>query len=228
MSPEPPFLRIVAASDSALLVSFGSEISLESHAKVLQLTNRFKSRKQAGILNLHPAYSSILIRFDPLRLRGEELAGIVQAWVEEESPGPFPESRLVEIPVWYGGEFGPDLADVARHAGLTEAQVVEMHASVEYRVHFLGFTPGFPYLAGLPAVLATPRLNQPRKRIPAGSVAIGGVQTGIYPLASPGGWRLVGRTPVRLFEPGRDPIAWLRMGDRVRFVPIPPSIERGA
>jgi KipI family sensor histidine kinase inhibitor len=128
--------------------------------------------------------------------------------------------RLVEIPVRYGGADGPDLGEVAAHAGLTESQVVVLHASVEYDVYMVGFSPGFPYLAGLPERLAMPRRATPRVRVPAGSVAIGGLQTGVYPLASPGGWRLIGRTPLPLFDPRREPPVLLSLGDRVRFVPV--------
>ena len=131
-----------------------------------------------------------------------------------------PEVRYWDPPsALYGGEDGPDLANVARHSGLTEKQVVELHASVEYVVWFLGFQPGFPYLGGLPERLAMPRHAEPRLRVPAGSVGIGGAQTGVYPLATPGGWQLLGRTPLALFDPMRQEPVLLRAGDRVRFVP---------
>lgn len=133
---------------------------------------------------------------------------------------PEPENRFVEIPVCYGGAFGPDLDDVARHTGLSPERVVELHASVQYRVYFVGFSPGFPYLGDMPAELATPRLPSPRKRVAAGSVAIGGSQTGIYSIESPGGWRLIGRTALPLFDANAKPPALLQMGDRVRFVPV--------
>ncbi|MCX6630649.1 MAG: 5-oxoprolinase subunit PxpB, partial [Candidatus Solibacter sp.] len=131
-----------------------------------------------------------------------------------------PEPRHIEIPVRYGGEFGPDLSDVARHTGLTEERVVQLHSAAEYLVYFVGFATCFPYLGGLPPELATPRLAAPRKHVPVGSVAIGGAQAGIYPLASPGGWRLIGRTRLLLFDPSACPPPLLRMGDRVRFVPV--------
>jgi inhibitor of KinA len=127
----------------------------------------------------------------------------------------------VEIPVHYGGADGADLAEVAREAGLTEERVIELHAGATYRVAFLGFTAGFPYLSGLPETLFVARLPNPRRLVPAGSVAIAGGHAGIYPQATPGGWRLLGRTPLRLFRPEADPITLLRMGDRVRFVPQP-------
>jgi KipI family sensor histidine kinase inhibitor len=129
------------------------------------------------------------------------------------------DTRVVEMPVCYGGEFGPDLASVAEHANLTPNQVVELHASASYLVYFLGFSPGFPYLGGLPEKLTTPRLPAPRKRVAAGSVAIGGSQAGIYPIDSPGGWRIIGRTSLRLFDAEARPPALLRAGDNIRFVP---------
>ena len=130
-----------------------------------------------------------------------------------------PDSRYIEIPVTYGGEAGPDLAEVARHSGLSDKQVVELHASVDYVVWFIGFQPGFPYLGSLPEQLHTPRRAEPRLLVPAGSVGIGGSQTGIYPLSTPGGWQLIGRTSVSLFDPKREEPILLRAGDTVRFVP---------
>jgi len=142
----------------------------------------------------------------------------LQRWWEE-SEALEPESRFIEIPVVYGTAAGPDLGEVARHAGLSEKQVVELHSSIDYVVWFLGFQPGFPYLGGLPEQLATPRRDEPRLQVPAGSVGIGGAQTGIYPLATPGGWQLIGHTPLPLFDPDRNEPVLLRPGDTVRFIP---------
>ena len=212
-------VRIVPASDASLLVSFGSDISLESHTQVLRLMRAF-SKPSLGIRNLHPAFASVLIDFDPRRRSHAEIESLIRERMAASSDAPEPKSQLVEIPVCYGGAFGPDLEEVARHAGLPPERVVELHASIEYRVYFLGFSPGFPYLGGMPAELATPRLPAPRKRVPAGSVAIGGSQTGIYSIESPGGWRLIGRTALPLFDPTANPPARLRMGDRVRFLAV--------
>jgi KipI family sensor histidine kinase inhibitor len=199
-----------------VLVTFGDEIS------EAMLTNVRRTmvglRRERGITNLHPGYTSLLISFDPRLItharvetlvRETEIAGIV-----------LPEPARRSIPVCYGGDLGPDLGDVAAHCGLSTERVIELHSAPEYLVHFLGFSPGFPYLGGMPDVLAMPRLPNPRVRVPAGSVAIGGRQTGVYPLTSPGGWRIIGRTPLRLFTPDADPPALLGMGDRVRFIPI--------
>lgn len=211
------------ASDRSLLISFGEGISLELHRRTARLTHALQDAP--GILNLHPAYSSVLVEFDPRQRSHAEIEALIRAaWDagagHEPSAEPTPPGRAIEIPVRYGGELGPDLADVARHAGLPPERVIELHASATYLVYFLGFSPGFPYLGGLPPELATPRLPAPRRRVPAGSVAIGGSQAGIYPMDSPGGWRLIGRTPLTLFDAQADPPARLAMGDRVRFVPI--------
>jgi KipI family sensor histidine kinase inhibitor len=211
-------VTIRPASDRSLLLSFGDEISFDAHLAVARLTRCLLGVR--GILNLHPAYTSVLVDFDPrLRSHAQVEALVLERLASHAAEAP-PEPRHVEIPVRYGGEFGPDLSDVARHTGLTEQRVVELHAAAEYLVYFVGFATCFPYLGGLPPELATPRLAAPRKQVPAGSVAIGGAQAGIYPLASPGGWRLIGRTRLMLFDPSASPPPLLRMGDRVRFVPV--------
>ncbi len=210
-------MRYRAASDRSLLVSFGPEIPEEisdaNRGLVDSLTRKLVAARPPGILNVHPAYASLLVVFDPLTLdhRG------VERLCESTEEIPAPEQRTVEIPVHYGDEYGPDLADVARHTRLTREEVVRIHAGADYVVHFLGFSPGFPYLGGLPDSIATPRLSSPRTRVPAGSVAIGGGQTGVYPSASPGGWRIIGWTPLRLFDAAADPPALLSMGSRIRF-----------
>ena len=211
-------MTIRPASDCSLLLSFGDEISFDAHLAVARLTRCLEG--VPGILNLHPAYTSLLVDFDPRLRSHSQVEALLQELIASHSSDPPPEPRHVEIPVCYGGEFGPDLGDVARHTGFTEARVVELHAAAEYLVYFVGFSTCFPYLGGLPPELATPRLAAPRKHVPVGSVAIGGAQAGIYPLASPGGWRLIGRTHVRLFDPSASPPPLLRMGDRVRFIPV--------
>ena len=208
-------MQMCPASDSSLLVSFGDAISLAAHRQVRRLTAAF-GEFPAGIRNLHPAFASVLIDFDPRRYTHADIEALVRERMAGAAETDL-EGRLVEIPVRYDG---PDLDDVARHTGLDPRRIIELHASAEYLVYFLGFSPGFPYLGGMPAELATPRLAAPRKRVPAGSVAIGGSQTGVYPIESPGGWRLIGRTELRLFDPTAEPPALLRMGDRVRFVPL--------
>jgi KipI family sensor histidine kinase inhibitor len=210
-------VNIRTSSDRSLLITFGDEISLESHRQVKLLTRALEGVR--GILNLHPSYASVLVDFDPRLRAHSEIEDIIRERLESAAHAPDIPARTVEIPVSYGGEAGPDLEDVASHTGLSPERVIELHAAAEYLVYFVGFSTCFPYLGGLPPELATPRLSAPRKHVPAGSVAIGGAQAGVYPLASPGGWRLIGRTPLRLFDPEGSPPPLLRMGDRVRFVP---------
>ncbi len=174
----------------------------------------------AGVRNVHPAYGSVLVKFDALRLRHKEVEARLREYLERLPDVRLPEARVVEIPVCYGGEYGPDLDDVAAMCGMTSAEVLELHASAEYIVYFLGFVPGFAYLGELPEALVTPRLATPRRRVPAESVGIAGRQTGVYPFATPGGWRLLGRTPLAMFRPDREGMSLLSIGDRVRFTPI--------
>jgi 5-oxoprolinase (ATP-hydrolysing) subunit B len=207
-------VTIHPASDRSLLLTFGPEagVTIRHLTEVLQ--------RVRAILNLHPAYTSLLIDFDPRFHTHEGVESLVREAMEKAAGEAEPASRLVKVPVHYGGEGGPDLEDVARHTGLSAREVVDRFAATEYAVAFVGFSTCFPYLTGLPAELATPRLPAPRKHVPAGSVAIGGAQAGVYPLSSPGGWRLIGRTALRLFDPEGEPPALLRMGDRVRFIPL--------
>jgi KipI family sensor histidine kinase inhibitor len=202
-------MTVFPASDRSLLVTFGDEISLDNWRHVCRLTRQLEGVR--GILNLHPAYASVLIDFDPrLRTHGE-IEMLVRQTPREAEPI---AHRLIEIPVIFDG---PDLEDVARHTGFASRRVVELFTAAEYMVYFVGFSTCFPYLGGMPAELATPRLSAPRKHVPSGSVAIGGSQAGVYPLSSPGGWRLIGRTTLALFDASSEPPALLRMGDFVRF-----------
>ena len=207
---------IRAASDRSLSVSFGGAISWEAHQRVRRAVQSLHGLR--GILNLHPAYTSVLVDFDPHLFDHRRAERLIATILEAHQGDAAPPDRIVEIPVSFGGETGPDLPDVARHTGLSAERVIALFTHAEYVVYFVGFSTCFPYLGGLPPELATPRLSAPRKHVPVGSVAIGGPQAGIYPIASPGGWRLIGRTSMRLFDPAATPPPVLRMGDRVRFV----------
>jgi len=204
------------ASDQSLLVYLGEEVNLETHQRVLKLLRLLQAEPIPGVRNLHPAYHSILIVFDPLRQEHESVERAVAACIRRLDSITLPEPRLVEIPVIYDG---PDLADVAALHQMTPQRVIELHSSAEYVVYFVGFVPGFAYLGGLPPELASPRLESPRQRVPKGSVAIGGSHTGVYPFETPGGWRLIGRTTLEIFDPEREELSRLVIGDRVRFVP---------
>ncbi len=205
------------ASDHTLLVSFGSEISPLAHETVYALTQSLIRGLPDFVINLHPAYCSILISFDPLRATFGQVEEYVQSSLIESHKSQAPPKRIVDIPVCYDEKFGPDLSEVASQNSLSPDQLIAIHSSGVYRVYFTGFTPGFAYLGGLSPLLATPRLPSPRIKVPAGSVAIGGNQTAVYPISTPGGWRLIGRTPLKLFSPDKEPFTTLRLGDQVRF-----------
>ena len=208
------------ASDQSVLVCFGQQVSLDAHLRVRKLLRLLELKPVVGIRNLHPAYCSLLVDFDALKLSHAELEAILRGYLGRLNTLRLPDPRQRRIPTCYGGEFGPDLDEVAALHGMTPAQVVELHASVTYVVYFLGFVPGFAYLGELPEALATPRLTSPRRSTPPGSVGIAGNQTGVYPFATPGGWRLIGRTPIAMFRPDRNNMSFLSIGDRVRFTPI--------
>lgn len=213
-------MKIVPASDSSLLVEFGNTVSEQMRRRVLALFHALLARRDPRIRNLHPGYASLLIDFDPLQLSHDQLAAHVQNLVVAETGVNAGSSRTVEIPVCYDAEFGPDLGDVAAHNKISIEEVIRLYASARYLVYFLGFSPGFAYMGGLPAALRTPRLATPRTRVAAGSVGIAGEQTGVYPISSAGGWRLIGRTPARMFDSTANPPTRLQPGDMVRFMPI--------
>jgi inhibitor of KinA len=217
--------RIQPLGDAAFLVTFGERIDLELNRVATALADAIELLAAEDRRFGRPiaAYASVLVPFDPVAIDAESAREIVAAAASNVEP-PIPPSpkiagTLVEIPVRYGGPDGPDLDEVAELRGLTAAEVVELHTSVEYRVFFLGFAPGFGYLGPLPRELVTPRLASPRERVPAGSVGIAGEGTAVYPFAMPGGWRLIGRTDARLWDVARAVPARLAAGYRVRFVP---------
>ena len=210
--------RIVRASDQALLVVFDDAISRAASTAVRSLFAWLRDEPCAGVVDLHPAYASLLVRFDALRYESADIERELSRRLGSLSQRPVPLARSYAIPVRYGGEDGCDLEPVAAALGLTPAEVVRVHTGAAYEVAFVGFSPGFAYLLGLPERLATPRRATPRTAVPAGSVAIAGLQAGIYPLPTPGGWQLIGRTDVRLFDAARPGAALLAPGDLVRFV----------
>jgi inhibitor of KinA len=210
-------IRFEYASDQSLMVYLGDAIDLETHHRVLKLLRMLEAASIPGIRNLHPAYNSLLIVFDPIELEHAYVRHTVSMCIEEIDSITLPPPRVVEIPVHYDG---PDLEELAALHHITAQRVVELHSSAEYIVYFVGFVPGFAYLGGLPEELTTPRLETPRKRVPKGSVAIGGSHTGVYPFETPGGWRLIGRTTLEIFDPESAELSRLRIGDLVRFVPV--------
>ncbi len=215
--------RFQRASDQSLLIYFGHQITLDAHDRVRKLLALLETEPIPGVRNLHPAYCSVLVKFDPLHWHPDELQNILRQYIGRLENVRLPEPREVEIPVCYGGAHGPDLIDVSSIHGITPAQVIALHSSSTYLVYFLGFVPGFAYLGGLPEALVTPRLATPRRKVPPGSVGIAGSQTGVYPFSTPGGWRLLGRPPVSMFRADRNELSLLSIGDRVRFTPISPE-----
>ncbi len=202
--------------DRAVSVVFPEEISQEVHRQVLALCRAIESAPKEGLLGCVPSYRALLVEYDPLLLGYEEAVALISAVSPGEQDAP--PVRTVRLPVCYGDEFGPDIGEVAAHAGLTAEEVIKRHAGGQYLVYMLGFRPGFPYLGGMTPQLATPRKKSPRLSIAAGSVGIAGMQTGVYPEASPGGWNIIGRTSVTLFSEQSG--ALLRPGDMLRFIPI--------
>lgn len=213
-----PEFRVVG--DRGLLVEYGAEIALDINLKVRGAASVLAKSQLPGIVEIIPAYRSLLIAYDPLITNVDkirEFSLLVDSQIEELD---VPPPKLVDIPVAYGGDFGPDIGFVAKLHDLTIDDVVKLHSGVVYQIYMIGFTPGFPFLGGLPEILNTPRMETPRTAVPAGSVGIANNQTGIYPVESPGGWRIIGRTPLKLFDPARkDPFLY-EPGDSIKFVPV--------
>jgi len=216
-------VRSCAASDQALLVYLGDEIGLPEHERVLKLLRLLQKKPPKWLRNLQPAYTSLMVSFDPSLVDHAEVEAALREVEGRAEAARAPRTKTVEIPVCYGGEFGPDLNGVAELHALKPAEVIRLHSSRTYHAYFLGFAPGFAYIGDLPDEIATPRLDSPRKKVPAGSVAIAGKQTAVYPSATPGGWRLIGRTPLSLFRPDRKPMELISIGAQVRFRPISPE-----
>lgn len=212
--------RLHHSGDSLVLVEFESTIAPEVNRRAVALAAAIAAARVPGVRDVVPAYASVGVHVDPLRFDQASLDAVVShAW--DTAADAEPAARTIDIPVCYGGSFGPDLAEVAAFAGCSEDDVIARHAAGRYRVYMLGFLPGFAYLGGVDASIAMPRRATPRTTVPAGSVGIAGRQTGVYPCDSPGGWRLIGRTPVAMFDLARSEPALLAPGDLVRFVPTP-------
>jgi inhibitor of KinA len=228
-SPSPTgAAQLFPLGDAAVVVQFGDSINPAVQAAIQAFTAYLGQHPFAGLRECVPAFTTLTVYYDPWLLSAqgqyppyERVCGILRQRLLAVPASPAEATvQTVEVPVCYGGELGPDLVAVARHTGLTPTEVIARHAAPTYLVHMLGFAPGFPYLGGLDARLATPRWAVPRPLVPAGAVGIAGAQTGIYSLPTPGGWQLIGRTPRRLFDPAADPPTLLRAGQQLRFVPI--------
>ncbi|MCH8230793.1 MAG: 5-oxoprolinase subunit PxpB [Chloroflexi bacterium] len=218
--------RIVPVGDSAVLIEFGSGIDPVVNARVYMFAGRIEAAGNPAVVELVPTYRSLLVQYNPRENNYAEMSSFLNDLVSgvEDSPGSAAEPTVIELPVVYGGEDGPDIEAVAEYAGLSTEEVIEIHSGTGYRVYMIGFAPGFPYLGGLDERIACPRLKTPRTKVPAGSVGIAESQTGVYPNAGPGGWRLIGRTAVKLFDPHVTATnaypSLISPGSEVRFVPV--------
>ncbi|MCC6426406.1 MAG: 5-oxoprolinase subunit PxpB [Phycisphaerales bacterium] len=220
-------IEVLWVSERHVRISLGDGDLLRTHQRIMRSLERIRSAGIEGLVDVTPAYRTLLVSFDSERMDPDRaIPALLEAVSESHGTAAEAPARLVEIPACYGGEYGPDLPDLAAHAKLSIDEVIRWHSSTEFLVHFIGFVPGFAYMGGLPQEFAMPRLDQPRVRIPAGSIGIAGDQTGIYPHVTPGGWRLIARTPLKMFDAGRPSPpsppspCLLSAGDRVRFVPI--------
>lgn len=212
--------KILTAGDSALLIEFEQKIAPEINAQITAFVHLLKEQHIEGVTDLIPAFASLLINYDPRVIGYKDLKARIEELLKIEVSEEASEARVFEIPVCYGGEYGPDIANIAENAGLSEQEVIDIHCSKDYLIYMLGFLPGFVYLGGLDERIHTPRLANPRISIPAGSVGIAASQTGIYPLNSPGGWQLLGMTPVKTYDPERENPILVEAGDYIRFVPV--------
>ena len=212
--------KFLAAGDRAIVIELGDEISIECNRRVHSLYKAISRAELPGVVDIIPTYRSLLVEYDASLVSYEDInAGLLDIDTGSADT-PEDDATVIHLPVLYGGEYGPDLEFVARNAGISADEVVDLHSGTEYPVYMMGFTPGFPYLGGMSERIATPRLSTPRGVIPAGSVGIAETQTGVYPIESPGGWQLIGRTPLRLFDVTRTPPSLIDAGNSVRFVPL--------
>ncbi len=223
-----PTVRLYPLGDAAVVVHFGDEIGEETHRQVRAFAAYLAEHPFEGLVEYVPAFTTVTVYYNPwvISEKGQfnpytKVTGFLQRMLPFVAESTQQQSqRVVEIPVVYGGDFGPDLEVVAAHNGLSPEEVIALHTQPDYLVYMIGFAPGFPYLGGLPEKIATPRRKSPRQVVPAGTVGIAGNQTGVYPLQTPGGWQLIGRTPLALFNPGSTSPSLLQAGDLVRFIPI--------
>lgn len=213
-------IKFLTAGDSAIVMEFGDTIEKEINAKIAAVVENLKKKNIDGILDILPTYRSILINYDPVKISYGEMVETLNGLSKSDKANESDEVRLIEIPTLYGKEYGPDIDFVAENANLSVDEVIKIHSGTDYLVYMMGFIPGFTYLGGLDPRIATPRLKSPRLKIEPGSVGIAGSQTGMYPLESPGGWQLIGRTPLKLFDDTKEPPVFIQAGDYIRYVSI--------
>lgn len=212
--------KYLIAGDKALTIEYGNEISEDISSRVRSMMVALESNKIDGIIETVPTYRSLMVHYDALTIGYDDLVKKLKDLEKKLENISLPKPKVIEIPTVYGGQYGPDIENVANHNKITVDEVIKIHSSKEYLIYMLGFTPGFPYLGGMDERIATPRLDSPRTKIHKGSVGIAGSQTGIYPIDSPGGWQLIGKTPLKLYESKREIPILLKAGDYIKFVPI--------
>lgn len=212
--------EIFQTTETSALIEFGSEINPEVNKKIRIFCSYLDNNPFKGMVEYIPAFCSVSVIYNPLELPYSTVYSIIKDIILNLDFNQNFEKHIVKIPVCYGGEFGPDIQNVAKLNSLTTTQVIKIHSDSEYLVYMIGFAPGFPYLGGMSEKIATPRLNTPRQIIPSGSVGIAGMQTGVYPMETPGGWQLIGRTPLKLFDINKKPKSLLSLGDIVKFYPV--------
>lgn len=213
-------IKFLTAGDSAIVMEFGDTIEKETNARIAAVVESLKNKNIDGIMDILPTYRSILINYDPVKISYGEMVEILKGLSKSDKANQSDEVRLIEIPTLYGKEYGPDIEFVAENANLSVDEVIKIHSGTDYLVYMMGFIPGFTYLGGLDPRIATPRLKSPRLKIEPGSVGIAGNQTGMYPLESPGGWQLIGRTPLKLYDDTKEPPVFIQAGDYIRYVSI--------
>jgi len=215
--------RFLTGGDKALFVEFGDAVDPELNHRVRHLMLAIQKERIPGVTETVPTYRPLLVYFEPLQISSKKLREILGSLAQQPEESELPKPKIIEIPTVYGGEYGPDLEFAAAYNSLSVSEVVQIHTGTPYLIYMIGFIPGYPYMGGMSPRIATPRLETPRMKVPAGSVSIAGSQTGIYPAESPGGWRLIGRTPLKLFHPDREPPALFQAGDYLTFVSITPE-----
>lgn len=213
-------VKYLIAGDSAIIMEFGNEISKEINAKIRSTITKIENANIDGIIELVPTYRSITILYSPLKIKYAKLVELLKTFENSDVGTSEEKVRLIEIPTVYAGEYGPDIEFVSENAGLSSEEVINIHTGTDYLVYMMGFAPGFTYLGGMDKRIETPRLKTPRLKIPGGSVGIAASQTGMYPSESPGGWQLIGRTPLKLYDETNDPPVFINAGDYIRYVQV--------